>query len=54
MPSQSRQPAPKVGRQLQQPTKPRRLYHPPRLITHGTVANITAGLPQGTGYALIA
>jgi hypothetical protein len=30
---------------------PRRPYSTPRLVRHGTVANITAGLPQGgLGY----
>jgi hypothetical protein len=38
------------------PTAPRRPYHPPRLITHGTVAELTAQglqgpLPSGTDFA---
>ena len=40
----------KPARTIQQ-SAPRRPYSPPRLITHGTVANITAGLPQrALGY----
>jgi hypothetical protein len=51
MSPQSNQPAPNVI-QPAQPTHPRRPYSSPRLITHGTVANITAELQQGVGYAL--
>ena len=30
---------------------PRRPYNPPRLVTHGTVVNITARMPQSAlGY----
>jgi hypothetical protein len=52
MPSQSNQATPNVARPARQ-TSPRRPYRPPRLVTHGTVANITAVLPQGVGYALV-
>jgi hypothetical protein len=50
MPPQSNLARPNVI-QPAQPTHPRRPYSAPLLITHGTVANITAALPQGVGYA---
>ncbi|HUS14176.1 MAG TPA: lasso RiPP family leader peptide-containing protein [Chloroflexia bacterium] len=40
----------KMPAEARQPAAPRRPYSPPRLVTHGTVAAITAGLPLGVGY----
>ena len=47
--------ATKVPATPKQPPAPRRPYRPPRLLTHGTVAAITAAAPSpwaGVGYAI--
>jgi hypothetical protein len=50
MPPPSNQAAPSIARPTQQ-TSPRRPYSTPRLLTHGTIVELTASLPDGPGIS---
>ena len=52
MPPSYNQATPNVARPAQ-PANPRRPYSLPRLVTHGTIAELTASLPAGPAPSVL-